>query len=367
MNNVKFVTGKSQLKREALEQAAKETGFTNFTIECIPTKSGVPEQPIGMQQIQDGAFNRAEQAATHDATAIAVGMENGNVRQNFGGGKHEWRDLASIVIRPPNIGGYQLETESISFPTKFVEASIATGQTITAGELISREHSLCPPHDPHSFLTQDKTSRKSLLVATLKIMLEKIKQDYINLGLTPTDKVHTIDIPNGKTSYTLRLPIIEVKPGIRVALFDPMGKPELNEVLGKALTKLIPDDTDILVMPDGKAQALLHVVGRETKLPTIIFRKAPKYLKEPIISVSLNSITTAGTQHLYTGATQLTQLKNKKIVMIDDVYSTGGSAKAVHELLKQIEGAELTAIIVAFTEGPALPEGILSLGHLPLF
>lgn len=173
---------------------------------------------------------------------------------------------------------------------------------------------------------------------------------------------HTITIGN----VTRHLPVREVAPGVRVALFNPLGDWELNEHIGIELAALIPTDTQILIMPDGKAQALLHVLGRISKLPTLVARKERKpYLAEPVLRVQVKSITTNKEQALYLGADDAALLKGKRIAIVDDVVSTGSTLSAMKKLLEEA-GAELVAIMAAFTEGTPRTD-VIALGHLPLF
>lgn len=162
------------------------------------------------------------------------------------------------------------------------------------------------------------------------------------------------------------LPIREVAPNVRVALFNMLGDWELTEAAGEELAKKIPEGTDILFMPDGKAQALLHVMGRYSKLPTIVARKEHKaYMAKPVVSSNVESITTRHKQELFLGADDAARLAGKNIVVIDDVVSTGGTLIAVYDLLHQV-GANIQAVMSIFTEG-APRSDVISLGHLSLF
>lgn len=176
------------------------------------------------------------------------------------------------------------------------------------------------------------------------------------------NKTHQITIG----SITRELPIREVAPGVSVALFNPLGDWQLTEAAGQELAKLIPAGTEALVMPDGKAQALLHVLGRVSGLPTYVARKEFKpYMSQPVASVAVKSITTQKMQELYLGNEDAEQLRGKVIAIVDDVVSSGGTLKAMQQLLEQI-GAKQTAIMAVFTEGSARPE-VIALGHLPLY
>jgi adenine phosphoribosyltransferase len=161
------------------------------------------------------------------------------------------------------------------------------------------------------------------------------------------------------------LPKYEVSPGVTIAVFNLLGDWELTEACGKELAKLVPFGTEALVMPDGKAQALLHVLGRETKLPTFVARKETKSYMGDTISVSYESITTHRTQTLHIGSVFAPFLAGRSVAIVDDVVSTGGTLIAMTELLKLV-GAKHTSTLAVFTEGQARAD-VLSLGLLPYF
>jgi len=162
------------------------------------------------------------------------------------------------------------------------------------------------------------------------------------------------------------LPVREVKPGVRVALFNPLGDHELNEALGAALTSKIPEGTQVLLMPDGKAQALLHVLGRNSKLPTLVAKKEIKsYMKLPVVQGARDEcMTSTGGEAFYIGADQAEELKGKQVLIVDDVVSTGGSLKAMRELLKAT-GALESGVLCVFTEGGDRAD-VMALGNLPV-
>ena len=162
------------------------------------------------------------------------------------------------------------------------------------------------------------------------------------------------------------LPVREVAPGIKVALFNPLGDWEITEAAGRALAELVPEGTEALVMPDGKATALLHVLGRETGLPTYVARKEKKpYMAEPVVEVSVKSITTGRVQHLFLGAEDAEALAEKTVAVVDDVVSSGGTLKAMSTLLTLVS-ARYASTLAVFTEDTERDD-VISLGHLPLF
>jgi len=167
-------------------------------------------------------------------------------------------------------------------------------------------------------------------------------------------------------NIALELPIREVAPGVRVALFNLLGDWKLTEAIGAELAKLIPTGTQALLMPDGKALALLHVMGRISGLPTFVARKELKpYMATPAIEVNVKSITTKKMQQLFLGRDDADRLNGLNVAIVDDVVSTGGTLIAVRELLKKA-GAKNGAVMAVMTEGEARTD-VIALGNLPLF
>lgn len=162
------------------------------------------------------------------------------------------------------------------------------------------------------------------------------------------------------------LPIKRLSNGQAVAVFDMLGDWELIEMVGTCLAQKMPQGVDVLLMPDGKAQALLHVLGRITELPTVVARKSIKsYMRTPILSVSVQSITTKEPQSLHLDYDARNKIKGRKVLIVDDVVSTGGTLDATKVLLQEA-GATLAGVMAVFTEG-ARRDDVIALGHLPVF
>lgn len=177
--------------------------------------------------------------------------------------------------------------------------------------------------------------------------------------------VHRIEI----AGVVRDLPIREVAPGVRVALFNILGDWELTEAAGKALARLVPIGTELLVMPEGKAIALLHVMGRETGLPTIVARKEKKpYMSDPVLEYRYKSITTDRVQTLYLGADDARKFRRPLgtgVAIVDDVVSSGGTLEAMRGLVVAAEGVVI-GVMAVLTEGQRRDD-VIALGHLPLF
>ncbi len=174
-------------------------------------------------------------------------------------------------------------------------------------------------------------------------------------------KTHAIKIGQEER----QLPIIEVAPGISVALLNLLGDTSLTEAAGKILAAKLPANIDTLVTPEVKAVTLAHVISRETGKPYVVARKTQKPYMQTPITREVISITTGKPQLLVIDGTDVQHIRGKNICIVDDVVSTGGTVRSLTELIEEI-GGHVSAIVSVFTEGDERPE-IISLGHLPLF
>ncbi len=348
---IKIILGsKSELKRKAVEHALQAAGLQQVEVVCIDTESGVNPQPVEELEIATGARNRALAARAHDSTAYALGIESGLIHPR------EWADIAYLVLIAPDGNEFVARTACVTIPDEIVEESRASGFQKTAGQVLADKHG-CNHYDPHAFLTEGKWSRRMLLTRELAtLFLESVNHPYY----------HRIEIAGVKRNLPIRNVPVEVDESVRIALFNLLGDWQLVEAAGVELAQRIPKGVDALLMPDGKAQALLHVLGRESRLPTFVARKELKsYMSSPTVYVKVKSITTNRMQELFLGAEDAAQLHGKNVAFVDDVVSTGGTLKALEALLEKI-GARHVATLAVLTEGKERKD-VIALGHLPLF
>ncbi len=161
------------------------------------------------------------------------------------------------------------------------------------------------------------------------------------------------------------LPVIEVAPGVSVALLNLLGDTELTEEAGKLLAALLPPEVDVLVTPEVKAVPLAHVISRITGKPYIVARKTEKpYMSAPVTR-EVVSITTGKPQLLVVDGFDVPKIKDHNVAIIDDVVSTGGTLRSLGALMKDI-GGHVTATLAVFTEGDERDD-VIALGHLPLY
>ena len=174
-------------------------------------------------------------------------------------------------------------------------------------------------------------------------------------------KTHTVHIGN----LSRDLPIIEVGPGVSVALLNLLGDTSLTEEAGRLLAERLPADVDVLVTPEVKAVPLAHVISRLTGKPYIVARKTSKpYMQDPVVREVL-SITTGKPQVLVLDGADVSRLQGATAAIIDDVVSTGGTLRSLSGLIEEV-GGRVGATMAVFTEGDERPD-VIALGHLPLY
>ena len=166
-----------------------------------------------------------------------------------------------------------------------------------------------------------------------------------------------------------QLPICKITDDLYIGAFICFGDAELTEACGRELLKLVPADSyDYLFTAEAKSIPIIHEMARQSGAAKyFIARKGPKaYMPDPIC-VEDQSITTAGTQKLYLGRDDAELIRGKRILIVDDVISTGGSLKAMESLIQQAGGI-VAGKIAVLAEGDAMKrDDIKVLAPLPLF
>lgn len=162
------------------------------------------------------------------------------------------------------------------------------------------------------------------------------------------------------------LPLCPVNDKLDIAAFVIFGDAELTVAAAAELLKKCPE-FDYIVAPEAKAIPLAHEMSRQSGKKYFICRKGAKlYMKEPV-SVHVRSITTDAVQTLYMDGLEGQQLKGKRVLILDDVISTGESLVAVNKLLEKFEG-KIVGQAAILAEGDAADrDDIIFLEKLPLF
>lgn len=177
---------------------------------------------------------------------------------------------------------------------------------------------------------------------------------------------------NGET-YTIEiaglkrdLPICRISENLRIAAFVIFGDVELTIAASKSLLEKAPE-FDVLITAEAKGIPLVYEMARQSGKKYFIARKYPKlYMANPI-SVDVRSITTDKEQTLYLDESEMEYIHGKRVLIVDDVISTGESLRAL-DLLVERSGGQLAGQCAILAEGDAIGrKDIFYLEKLPLF
>ena len=165
------------------------------------------------------------------------------------------------------------------------------------------------------------------------------------------------------------LPICKVTDDLYIGAFICFGDAELTVACARDMLAMLEADSyDYLFTAEAKSIPLIHEMARQSGAKKyFIARKGPKaYMPDPI-HVEDKSITTAGVQRLYLGRDDADLIRGKRILLMDDVISTGGSIHAMEELVK-LAGGTVTGRVAVLAEGDAANRSdIRFLAPLPVF
>ncbi len=163
------------------------------------------------------------------------------------------------------------------------------------------------------------------------------------------------------------LRLFSVNDNLKIAAFILFGDVEVTVASAKALLEKAPE-YDILVTAEAKSIPLISEMARQAgDNDYIIARKAPKVYMENILKVNVNSITTQKEQILCIGDTEVSKMKGRRCLIVDDVISTGESLAAVEELVKAAGGIIVGKMAVLAEGDAANRDDIIYLNPLPLF
>jgi adenine phosphoribosyltransferase len=177
-------------------------------------------------------------------------------------------------------------------------------------------------------------------------------------------RVHSIEIAGLKRDLRL----FEIKPGLKIAILNILGDTELVQACARELGKKLQEvDYDILVTAEAKSIPLAYALSVETKKPYVVLRKTYKPYMGDVLKAETLSITTGQPQIVILDEKDRLLIQDKKVVIVDDVISTGSTLQGMHMILDKAN-ASVVAEAAILTEGDRAEwMHILSLGHLPLF
>ena len=176
-------------------------------------------------------------------------------------------------------------------------------------------------------------------------------------------KAYTMTI----AGVTRDLPLCPLNENLYIGAFVIFGDVELTCACARDLLKIAPEH-DVMITSESKGIPLLYEMARQAgENRYIVARKMQKLYMEDVFACEVNSITTAKKQMLYLDGKDAEFMRGKRVLIVDDVISTGESLRAIEELVNHA-GGNIVGKMAILAEGDAKDrDDILYLEPLPLF
>jgi adenine/guanine phosphoribosyltransferase-like PRPP-binding protein len=166
---------------------------------------------------------------------------------------------------------------------------------------------------------------------------------------------------------TRHLPLFEVAPGVRIAVFNMLGDTYVVKAAAAALAEKLKDTpAEVLVTAEAKSIPLIYEMSALMGLPYVVLRKSYKSYMGDALSAETVSITTGKTQTLYLDEKDKVLIDGRQVIIIDDVVSTGSTLQGM-ERIAQAANGRVSQVAAIFTEGDQDWSHVVALGNLPVF
>ena len=162
------------------------------------------------------------------------------------------------------------------------------------------------------------------------------------------------------------LPLCKVTDDLYIGAFIMFGDTEITVAAAKALLEKSPE-FDVIITAESKGIPLAYEMARESGKPYIVARKGPKLYMQDIITVNVDSITTDHMQSLCLGRQEREIMNGKRILIVDDVISTGESLMDLEKLVDAVGGNILAREAVLAEGEDTTRDDIIFLEELPVF
>ena len=163
------------------------------------------------------------------------------------------------------------------------------------------------------------------------------------------------------------LPLCPLNENLMIAGFVIFGDPELTTACSRELLDRAPE-YDYLISAEAKGIPLVHEMARLAgNQKYFLARKAPKLYMTGVFEVAVRSITTAKEQKLYLDVADAELMRGKRILIVDDVISTGESLKAIENLVEKAGGIICGRMAILAEGDAAKRDDLIYLEELPLF
>ena len=163
------------------------------------------------------------------------------------------------------------------------------------------------------------------------------------------------------------LPLCPISDTLNIGAFVIFGDTELTTACARALNERTPEH-DVMITAESKGIPLICEMARlQGNKRYLLARKGAKLYMRDVLKVEVRSITTDHVQHLYLDGNDAQYMRGKRVVIVDDVISTGESLHALEELVKKA-GGEVVGRMAILAEGDATErKDLIYLEKLPLF
>lgn len=174
---------------------------------------------------------------------------------------------------------------------------------------------------------------------------------------------YTLNLPG----ITRNLPLCPLNDRLMIGAFVLFGDVELTVKSAEGLLALAPEH-DVMITAESKGIPLIHEMARQSGgARYVLARKAPKLYMQDVIKYDVDSITTTKHQTLYLDGNDAAYMKGKRVLIVDDVISTGNSLRALEAIVEEAGGL-IVGKMAVLAEGDAIGrEDIIYLAPLPLF
>jgi adenine phosphoribosyltransferase len=166
---------------------------------------------------------------------------------------------------------------------------------------------------------------------------------------------------------TRHFPLFEVAPGVRIAIFNMLGDTFVVKAAAASLAEQLKEiPAEVLVTAEAKSIPLIYEMSALMGLPYVVLRKHYRSYMGDAISAETHSITTGKTQTLFLDEKDRDLVRGKKVILVDDVVSTGSTLQAMKNVIDSA-GGDLSQVAAIFTEGDADWSEVIALDNLPVY
>ena len=179
----------------------------------------------------------------------------------------------------------------------------------------------------------------------------------------PERETYTVEV----AGLTRHFPLFEVAPGVRIAIFNMLGDTYIVKASAAALAERLKNSkASALVTAEAKSIPLIYEMSALMGLPYVVLRKHYKTYMGEAIRAETVSITTQKTQTLFLDEKDLGLIKDRDVILVDDVVSTGSTLEGMKNVIHEA-GGKVSEIAAVFTEGDTDWSHVIALGNLPVF